>query len=56
MQGVTAERRIVLLQLNLLLRKLLIASGHVAGGAFAFLPSFGALNDNGFASHGLEVV
>lgn len=56
MQGVTAERRIILLQLYLLLRKFLVASGHIPGGVFAFLPGFGALNDNGFAGHGLEVV
>jgi len=51
----TAQRRVVLLLFNFLLGKLLVASSHVTGGAFAFLPSFSALNDNDFAGHGLEV-
>ena len=56
MESVAAERRVVLLELYLLLGKFLITGSHVTRRAFAFLTCFGAFDDNGFASHGFEVV
>ena len=53
MESVAAERRIVLLELYLLLGKFLITGSHVTGRAFAFFTCFSAFNDDGFASHGL---
>jgi hypothetical protein len=42
--SVAAEEGVVLFQLDLLGLEFLVASGHVAGGSFAFLARFGALD------------
>lgn len=53
-QRVSAEGGVVLLELNFLLGKFLVTSGHVTGGVLTFLTGFGALDDNGFAGHGFR--
>src|SRR5437867_710179 len=56
MECVATQGRIVFFNFQLLGLELLVASGDVARGRFAFLARFGALNGNDFAGHGCSSV
>lgn len=51
MEGMATKRRVILLQLYLLLLNLLVTRGHVAGGAFTLLAGFRTLENNDIAGH-----
>lgn len=54
MQRMTLEELVVLLFLNTFRLCFLVPGAHVAGGRFAFLPGFGAFQNNGLSRHGLN--
>ena len=56
MEGVAAQRRVVLQLLDLLLLGLLVAGRHVARRVFLLFTGFGALEDDDFAGHSCKVL
>ena len=53
MEGVAAQSRVILLELELLSFELFVAGGGVARGGFALFPSFGAFDGDDFSGHGV---